>query len=207
VDYSLFKDVNGLSGTQPFDAIFKFAANDLMYVMLVIVALTFLVPWRSRRVERRRGAVSATVAAAIALVLVVPISSAVDRARPFVAHPGVAHRLIAHARDAGFPSDHATAAFAIATAMVLVEPLIGAVLLVLAVIVIFARVYVGVHYPGDVLAGAALGAIVALLLRLPPLRRLLDRFADLCGALLDGVARRATRGGRPTADPQRRAPV
>jgi undecaprenyl-diphosphatase len=207
VDYSLFKDVNGLSGSQPFDAVFKFAANDLIYVIVAIVALTFLLPWRSRRVERRRGAVSATVAAGIALLLVVPISSLVDRARPFVAHPGVAHRLIPHASDAGFPSDHATGAFAIATAMLLVDPLLGGLLLVLAVIVIFARVYVGVHYPGDVLAGAALGAIVALLLRLPPLRTILNRFADLCGALLDGAARRATRGARPTADPQRRAPA
>jgi len=207
VDYTLFKDVNGLSGTQPFDAIFKFAANDLIYVILAIVALTFVVPWRTRRVERRRGSVAATVSAALALLLVIPISGAVDRARPFVAHPGVAHRLIAHAHDAGFPSDHAAGAFAIATAMLLFEPLIGALLLVLAVIVIFARVYVGVHYPGDVLAGAVLGAAVALLLYLPPPRTLIARFADLCGALLDGVARRVARGAATTRGRSGRAPA
>jgi undecaprenyl-diphosphatase len=207
VDYSLFKDVNGLSGSQPFDSIFKFAANDLIYVVVLIVALAFLVPWRSRRLERRRGAVAATVSAGIALLLVIPISDAVDRARPFVAHPHVAHRLIAHASDAGFPSDHATGAFAIATAMLLFDPLIGVLLLVLAAIVIFARVYVGVHYPGDVIGGALLGAAVALLLYLPPLRRLLTRFADLCGALLDAVLRRATRGAGPTRDRPGRAPA
>src|SRR3954449_4242913 len=77
VDYSVFKDVNGLSGTQPFDAVFKFAANDLIYVVVAIVALSFLVPWRTRRLERRRGAVAGTISAAIALLLVVPISGAV----------------------------------------------------------------------------------------------------------------------------------
>jgi undecaprenyl-diphosphatase len=195
VDYTLFKDVNGLSGTQPFDAFFKFAANDLMYVIFLIVALAFLLPWRARRVERRRGAVAATVSAGLALLLVLPISSAVDRARPFVDHPGVAHRLIAHARDAGFPSDHATGSFAIATAMLLFDPLLGVLLMVLAVVVIFARVYVGVHYPGDVLGGAALGAAVALVLWLPPLRALVIRFADFCGRVLDGAVNRA--GGRP----------
>jgi undecaprenyl-diphosphatase len=207
VDYTLFKDVNGLSGTQPFDAFFKFAANDLVYVVLAIVALTFLLPWRRRRIERRRGAVAATVSAAVGLLLVIPISSAVDRARPFVAHPGVAHRLIAHARDAGFPSDHATGAFAIAVAMLLFEPLIGALLMALAVVVIFARVYVGVHYPGDVLAGAALGTVVALVLYLPPLRHVIERFADICGALLDGAARRATRGAAASRDRRGRAPA
>ena len=193
MDYTLFKDVNGLSGTQPFDAFFKFAATDLMYVMMAIVALAFLIPWRSRRLERRRGAVAGTISAGIALLLVVPISSLVDRTRPFVAHPGVAHRLIAHASDAGFPSDHATGGFALAVAMLLFEPLLGVVLLVLAVIVIFARVYVGVHYPGDVLAGAALGTAVALLLWIPPLRAVVVRFADLCGAILDGAVARVRR--------------
>ncbi len=201
VDYSVFKDVNGLSGSQPFDAIFKFAANDLIYVVVAIVALTFLVPWRTRRLERRRGAVAGTVSAAIALLLVVPISDAVDRVRPFVAHPHHAHLLISHARDAGFPSDHATGAMAIAVAMLLCDPLIGAVLFVLAVIIMFARVYVGVHYPGDVLAGAVLGAAVALVLWLPPLRTLMWRFADVCGTILDAAARRVApaRGYRATS--------
>src|SRR3954453_9158955 len=79
VDYTLFKDVNGLSGTQPFDTLFKFAAGDLTYVILAIVALTFLIPWRVGRAERRRGAVAATVSAAVALLLVIPISHLVDR--------------------------------------------------------------------------------------------------------------------------------
>jgi undecaprenyl-diphosphatase len=196
VDYTLFKDVNGLSGTEPFDTVFKLAADDLIFVVVAIVALAFLVPWRGRRLERRRGAVAATMSAALSLLLVIPISGAVDRTRPFVAHPGVAHRLIAHARDAGFPSDHATGAFAIAAAMLLFDPILGAVLAALAVVIIFARVYVGVHYPGDVLAGAALGAAVALLLWLPPLRALVARFADFCGGVLDSAARRAARGAR-----------
>jgi undecaprenyl-diphosphatase len=204
MDYTVFKEVNGLTGTQPFDAFFRFAAQDLIYVVVAIVAVTFLAPWRSRRTERRRGAVFSTVSAALALLLVVPVSAAVDRARPFVAHPGVAHRLIAHARDAGFPSDHASGAFAIAAAMLLYDRLIGSVLLALAAVIAFARVFVGVHYPGDVLAGALLGVAVVLLLWLPPLRAAIARLADLCGSVLD-AATRAARGAATT--PGRRGPA
>lgn len=200
MDYSLFKDVNGLSGTQPFDALMKFAANDLVYVILVLVALAFLIPWRGRRIERRRGAVAATASAALALVVAIPLAHAVDRMRPFVSHRGHVHLLVAHASDAGFPSDHVTGTFGLAAGMCLYDPLLGVLLFVLAVVVIFARVYVGVHYPADVLAGALLGIAAALVLYLPPFRRLLVRFADFAGAVLDGavarVRRRAAAGAR-----------
>ena len=65
------------------------------------------------------------------------------------------------------------------------EPLAAAALLGLS------RVVIGVHYPLDVLAGAALGSAVALALYLPPARRLTDRAADVLGAAFDGMTRRA----------------
>jgi membrane-associated phospholipid phosphatase len=56
----------------------------------------------------------------------------------------------------------------------------------------------GVHYPTDVLAGAALGTACALVLHLPALRRPLDRLADASSAALD-AATRATLGRLPAA--------
>ena len=50
---------------------------------------------------------------------------------------------------------------------------------------------IGVHYPLDVLAGAALGSAAALALYLPPARRLTDRIADALGAAFDATTRRA----------------
>lgn len=55
------------------------------------------------------------------------------------------------------------------------------------------RVVVGAHYPSDVAAGAALGLVAALALWAPPLRRLLDRVADVCADLWDATLRA---GGR-----------
>src|SRR5690242_19499362 len=100
VDYSIYKAIDG-TGPSFLHGPLEFAAKDLVFLIVALVALTFLVPWRNRRLERRIGAVLATAAGGIALLIVQPISNAVDRTRPFVTHPH-AHLLIAHGRDPGF---------------------------------------------------------------------------------------------------------
>jgi undecaprenyl-diphosphatase len=191
MDYQLFKAVNGLSGTDAVDDVFTTIANDLAAVMVVLVALTFLVPWARHRGERRNGAVLATASAALALLIAQPISHLVDRLRPYAAHPAHAHLLIARSHDASFPSDHATGSFALAFGVWLYDRTIGTTLLALAALLSFARVYVGTHYPGDVIAGALLGIGIASLLYLAPAtRRVIEFTAARCGDFWDALLRR-----------------
>ncbi len=185
MDYSLYKTINGLSGSAVPDHIFRFIAQDFEYVFIALVALAFLLPWRLHRERRRRGAVLGTAAAAIGLLVNQPIAHAVDRLRPYAAHPATAHLLIARAHDPSFPSDHATGGFALACGMFLYDRAIGAFLFVLAALLAFARVYVGTHYPGDVIAGAAIGMLAVLALAVPPLRRVVERVAHTCALLWD----------------------
>ncbi len=187
MDYSLYKTINDLSGPAGLDAVFRFLANELPLVIVCLTALLFLINWPSRKLRRRQGAVAGTAAGALALLINQPITHWVDRARPYVAHPGHAHLLIARSHDPSFPSDHATGAVAIATAVWFYDRVAGAVLFGLAALLGFSRVYVGIHYPGDVVGGAAIGAAVALGLRLPPLRSQLERLADSCSRLWDRV--------------------
>ena len=65
-----------------------------------------------------------------------------------------------------FPSGHATVAFACATVLALAVPRLRVPFFVLAALIAFSRVYVGVHYPFDVLAGAVLGVGLATALRM-----------------------------------------
>jgi undecaprenyl-diphosphatase len=192
LDYNLYKSVNGLSGASFPDSVMTFLANDLAGILVVMVALTFLFPWRSLRQERRNGAVLASAAAGLALLIAQPITDLVDRARPYVSHPAHDHLLIPRSPDPSFPSDHATGAFALAFGIWLYDRTVGTVLLVLAGVLAFARVYVGTHYPGDVVGGALLGISVALALYLiTPSRHLLETVAKRCGAIWDRlVARR-----------------
>jgi undecaprenyl-diphosphatase len=194
VDYFLYRTINGLTGNSFFDGLMKFLANDLPVIIVALVAVTFLIPFARHRRERRSGAVLATASAAVALLLNQPIAHLVDRARPYISHPSHAHLLIARSHDPSFPSDHATGGFALAFAIWLYDRTIGTVLLILATTLSFARVYVGTHYPGDVVAGAAIGmAVAGLLYAVPFTRHLVGTVARRCGAIWDGLILRLSR--------------
>ena len=83
--------------------------------------------------------------------------------RPFVTLHGVT-TLLAHSADDSFPSDHAVIAGALAIGTLLFARKWGIVAIVVAVLLAFARVYAGMHYPLDVIAGLAIGAVVAWVL-------------------------------------------
>jgi len=154
------------------------ASEALFIAMLALVCLVGRPLWRC-------AAVSAGLSAALALAIGKLISELVNRARPFVADPNGVHLFSHHAADAGFPSDHATASFAIATAIFLRNRKWGGVALVAATVLSAGRVALGVHFPSDVIAGAALGAASALVLWLGPVRAKVDALADFVGSRWD----------------------
>jgi undecaprenyl-diphosphatase len=159
--------------------LFYVSASEALFV--ATLAIVFLAAHGVRHAAWRRATVAAVLSAGLALAIGKLISELVDRARPFVAEPHGVHLFSGHAADPGFPSDHATAAFAIATAIVLRKRSWGIFALAAAAVLSVGRVALGVHYPTDVLAGAALGAASALLLYVPPVRALVDAYADFLG--------------------------
>jgi len=102
----------------------------------------------------------APLAVLVAVGLNQPIVNTVREARPYTALPK-SLVLVSHSTDFSFPSDHAVMAGAVAAGLWLVDRRLGLVAAALAVLMAATRVYVGAHYPGDVLAGLALGAAVA----------------------------------------------
>ena len=162
--------------------LFYVSASEALFV--ATLALVFLAA-RGARSSWRRATVAAVLSAGLALAVGKLISELVDRARPFVADAHGVHLFSAHAADPGFPSDHATAAFAIAAAIVLRKRGWGIFALVAATILSIGRVALGVHYPSDVLAGAALGAAAALALWFQPLQGHVDAVADFLGERWD----------------------
>ena len=74
------------------------------------------------------------------------------------------HQVIPHAADGGFPSHHAVFMAAIAMAIYLRDKPAGKALASLTVLCGFARIAAGIHYPTDIAAGLAIGAVVTLLI-------------------------------------------
>ena len=96
----------------------------------------------------------------VAVAVNQPLVHAVAEERPYARWPDVLV-LVHRSTDPSFPSDHAVMAGATAVGLLLSRRRLGWVAVPLALLMAADRVYVGAHYPGDVLAGLALGSLVA----------------------------------------------
>lgn len=115
--------------------------------------------------SRRRYLAELVVTIALAYAVSQVIGIVAFRERPFVHHPGIRALVVKSPSSKSMPSDHATLAFALAlpAAASIGRRWLRAVLILAAVAVAIGRVAAGVHYPSDVIAGAALAAAVWLL--------------------------------------------
>jgi undecaprenyl-diphosphatase len=121
---------------------------------VVLFAGLLLWGWWTARQDDDRGRMVAAAWAPLgmlcALAINQPIASAVDETRPCQALNDI---VVLHcSSDAGFPSDHAVMAGAITAGLWLVNRQLGVLSAIAAVVMAAARVYVGAHYPQDVVA-------------------------------------------------------
>jgi undecaprenyl-diphosphatase len=128
---------------------------------LLWVAIAFLVCL----LYRRWGVLGLTiVAVALADWSAMGLKALFDRERPPLRY-AEPDPLVRTPHDGSFPSGHAATSFAAATILSFAFPRLAPYLFVLAAAVAWSRVYVGVHYPLDILGGALLGVLVATALR------------------------------------------
>ncbi len=131
----------------------------------IAVAFVLAVVWR------RWGVLVVTAASvAIADVIATVSKSAIDVQRPSSRY-ATPHTLVPAPHDHSFPSGHAATSFAGATVLSAYAPRWWPAWVLLSTAIAFSRVYVGVHYPLDVVAGAVLGVATALLLLVAVRRR------------------------------------
>jgi undecaprenyl-diphosphatase len=154
---------------EPFDSIFV-ALSRLGTYGLVWIVLAMLAAWLWRKPVVLPLVLIADGAGQALSSLGKVIT---DRPRPPLRYPEPAP-LVHGPHTPSFPSGHAATSFACAATLARFAPRRVAVLLyVLAALIAYSRVYVGVHYPLDVLGGAVLGLLIAIALR--PLPEVLQR--------------------------------
>ena len=152
------------------------AAAYALWAGLVLLAVLLIAAWwtSARRGEDPARRVATAVVTGLGTVLALganqPLSAAVARPRPFITFPN-ALVLLQKSADFSFPSDHLMIAGAFVAGFWCLDRRLGAVSLLFSVALAFARVYSGVHYPSDVVAGlvvgAAIGAAMQFLVRGP----------------------------------------
>lgn len=148
-------------------ALFDWLMNVLVsdYFVPVTGSLLLIALWLTGTHETRPLNQATTIVAAgsigIANAITTIINGIVDRPRPFEDNDHLTLLFYAPT-DPSFPSNTASVGFALATAVFLRHRRLGGVLYALAVCWGFARVYAGVHYPTDVLAGAVVGIVASL---------------------------------------------
>lgn len=187
MDYELFQSINGLAGrSQLLDRIMIATA----VYSPVVYALALAALWLTWQHRNQVCALVAGVSAVAALGLGQLVGAALPRERPYLTHHVT--QLISHSPDTSFPSDHATLAFAVAVAVYRYNRRAGIALLFFGALLAFARVFVGAHYPGDVVGGAALGAVTSAVILMVARRREVAELIDRLFAALRRLGIAAT---------------
>ena len=162
LDFWLFKQINTGPANPALDGVMLAASAVGTGAAQAAMGLCFLLyGWIADRIGLRRAGYAGVIAAAASGIAVQLAKSIWGRPRPLSSLYEV--RLVgAPLFGNSFPSGHATTAFAVAAAISAFAPGARYVLFPLAVLISVSRVYVGVHFPLDVVYGAALGTLVGM---------------------------------------------
>ena len=168
-DEKVFLWINALAGEfSPLDKLMELVVSD--YLIPVTLALALVGLWfagreRLARQKQQIGLFVALTSMALSSLAVFIINAWYVRPRPFenpITAPEV-ELLFYRPTDSSFPANPIAASFGIAAAVWGVNRRVGTVLLLASGVYGFARVYAGVHYPLDVIAGALIGVVIAFL--------------------------------------------
>ena len=156
----IFRAINDLAGqSQWLDGIMAFSANNLGYIL---VGLVFLVCYFNRNKYKEITVLSLGSAIVSRFIVVALIRHFYYNPRPFLILQNV-HQLLEHDTESSFPSGHMAFYFALATVLYRYDRKIGITAFVLSGLMGFARIFVGVHWPLDIVAGIVVGVATALL--------------------------------------------
>lgn len=173
-DVDAFLWLNGHVGRwEAFDRVIEWLVSD--YLIPVSLALGLVALWFAGRDQATRYRYQVGIFVALSTMgftswAVQGISNVAERARPFLDHD--VNLLFYQPTDFSFPANSVAAVFGIAAGVFGANRKLGLAMFVLGAVLGFSRVYAGVHYPSDVIAGALLGLVIAVLVY--QLRKLIE---------------------------------
>ncbi|MGW5044838.1 phosphatase PAP2 family protein [Streptomyces griseoluteus] len=179
IDGAIYVDVVGAAHHAP-SWLDRLVSGYSTYGLALFAVLMVIGWWQARHRDAAQAvkALAAPVLTVLAFVASSLLKQAVQENRPCQSLHVITLEACPAVGDWSFPSNHATLAAAAAVALWFVSARLGVIATIGALAMAASRVWVGAHYPHDIVAGLALGALVAALLALP-LRRSADALAGL----------------------------
>lgn len=191
LDTDLFLAFNAGANPNPYVALFAIAVTRFA---ILLVPCYIVVLWVQGSRRQRLLAFALVLALAIAIVLSFLTGLVIFRARPFMV--GLGYSLVDHRPNASFPSNHALVFAVCAAVLALVRQYrIACLAAVIGLLVAWSRVYVGVHYPSDLIGGAVL-AIPAAMIALAITARSGTAVVTAAGSLQDRLTSSLPKHGR-----------
>ena len=147
----LFSLINGLANGNIFlDAFMIMVSKAVPYLYILLLAWLYVQGFRKGSFKLRGESFATGVLLVLCLIGSFILGSLFYENRPFVDHPD-AILILNHAADASFPSDHAVGTMAIACGILFYDWSLGTKMVYWSILVGISRVFVGNHYPGDIL--------------------------------------------------------
>ncbi|MED0963900.1 undecaprenyl-diphosphatase [Bacillus paramycoides] len=161
MNYTVFQWINNFAGSSKLlDTLMIAITNSVPYVaILFMLILWFNNGKKENAIRKQYTVLYTTLSVSIALLVNVLIHAVYYHPRPFITHH--VNQLVPHAADSSFVSDHSVLVFSIAFAFILRGEKLKCIALIWAILVGVSRMYVGVHYPLDILGAAFLTFITS----------------------------------------------
>ena len=141
------------------DVLIEFFATFLIWFLFAGLIILWFIDGKIKKEQ----VIHALVACATAFIIAFLIKIFFPTLRPFIIN-GKEVEVMLKPVDGAFPSEHTTLAFALATTIFMHDRKVGLVYLILALAIGVSRVLANVHYPIDIVGGAFLGTIVAVII-------------------------------------------
>lgn len=156
----LFNLINGISGhLELLDKAMIIISKTGPYILMLAAIATYIVGVLKKNKELRGIVVDTVIKSALGIGLSQVISSVMPLPRPFINNPKT-NLLYSHKGGGSFPSDHSLGCMSIALGLEKYKTSINKIYITIAFLVGFSRVYVGHHYPLDVIGGFFIASIV-----------------------------------------------